>query len=184
MADLSILDLKPEIYRDIAAGVIPPAEVFVQHGLTVEDYMKAATYPHFHKEVARQQAELEADGWTPKARMNRLAEMLLVNAAAAALKSDSVQNKLDVGKYLAKISGLEPQPGNVLAGGGGFSVVFNFSGQKPITIEATPDSAPTLIDSDMWPTEPPAHVQELSSDNTDLSEGIDDSRQLHTSPEC
>lgn len=131
---------------DIAAGVGDPLSIAHTYGFDTDAYMRLATQDWYHRAIAEKRAQLEAEGFTFKAKMGMLAEELLVDVYQAAKLTDSVANKLDVAKYLTKISGLEPQPGAVNQTSGGFSVTINFptvpsspnAQPQSITIEATP----------------------------------------------
>jgi hypothetical protein len=185
MTDLNVFDLPPQMMRDLAMGLGTPIDIVGKYGYTADDYIKMCGHQWFHKEVEKYTETIASEGFTTKHKMTMLAEDLLADAYRAAKASDSVQNKLDVAKYLSKISGLEPQPGAVVAAGGGFSVVFNFSGERPVTIESRADEPTLVLDSDVWPTEPAGdHVKTLPSidSNSDLCGGIEDvCSPVHTS---
>lgn len=187
---MEILELPPAMITDLAMGNSDPIAIVKKYDYTFEDYMKMATYDWFHRAVAERKTQLESEGFTAKIKFGAMAEDLLANAYRAAVVSDSVAIKLDVAKYLSKISGLEPQPGIQAVGGAGFSVTFNFNGSPPVTIEGVPNAQEErttsrsdiedirVVDSNLPGREPgildalalPVSVWE---NNTDLDDGSD-----------
>lgn len=156
--------LPPQLYTDIAMGLKPSAEVFIDHGYTADDYMKASTMAWFRRACEAAKARLESEGFTFKNKMSALAEDLLVDAWRAAKVTTNLEDKLDVAKYLSKVAGLEPVNGQVGAGGGGFSVTINIPSPtgktEPLTITATTEAELSA---------PPAHIAVLENRNEDLS---------------
>ena len=136
---MEILELPPAMITDLAMGNSDPIAIVKKYDYTFEDYMKMATYDWFHRAVAARKTPLESEGFTAKIKFGAMAEDLLANAYRAAVVSDSVAIKLDVAKYLSKISGLEPQPGIQAVGGAGFSVTINFPNQP--ALNATPHTS-------------------------------------------
>ena len=173
---MEILELPPAMITDLAMGNSDPIAIVKKYDYTFEDYMKMATYDWFHRAVAERKTQLESEGFTAKIKFGAMAEDLLANAYRAAVVSDSVAIKLDVAKYLSKISGLEPQPNAVQLGGGGgaFQLVINFgagqsSQQAPIVIDATAEQVEELDKSTAH-----QYVHPFEMSNGDLRDGVGD----------
>lgn len=133
----NITRLPAEMITELAMGIEDPFAIARRHGFTDQDYLQMTTYPWFTRAIDEKRDVLDTEGLTFKLRMGQLAEDMLVEAWKAARNSDSVQNKLDVAKYLTKVAGLEPLPNqSLVAPGAGFSLV--------ITLPPTP-LAPSQI---------------------------------------
>lgn len=161
--------------EDMAMGLGDPISIAARYGYSSDDYLIMSTQPWFVRMVDDRRESLQAEGFSFTSKMSILAEELLVHTYRAALATESVAQKLDVAKYLSKLSGLEPQPanGNTLSinggGGAGFSITFNFAGQKPMnvtgenpdmkTIEHTPTSELDELDG-IPPLPTPARINE------------------------
>lgn len=172
----SVLRIKPEMIAELAMGGHDPITIAEKYGYTHDDYIRFSTYAWFHRAVEAKRETLEAEGFTVQNKMAGLAEDLLMDAYEAAVKSDSVQNKLDVAKYLAKIGGLEPQPGAALVSGGGFQLTINIppSNNSPTqhTIKLNAEEGEILPGEDFeFPSQlppPPEHV-DTSYTSVDLA---------------
>jgi hypothetical protein len=188
-SDVSLLDVKPELIIDVALGIHPLPKLAAKYGMTELELMQLHTRDWFNRAVAEKKAELESAGFNFKAKMTLMAEDLLIDAYHAAKLSDAVTPKLDVAKHLAKLAGLEPQPGaNLQLGNTGVQVVINFNGGKDArTIDSANitgtgstgdelwkidgvDQLPVLPESEQAILGLPVQVREA---NRDLSAGLD-----------
>lgn len=155
---MNVLQLPADMLVDLAMGVTPAIDIVAKYGYSVEDYMRMSTYAWFHKAVEEKRTEIEAKGFSFQSKMGMMAELLLVDAFIAAQQSESANVKLDVAKYLTKISGLEPQPGVGVAAGGGFSITINLGANKSVTVNASPQEQrdqiedATVLDDILPPT--------------------------------
>lgn len=174
MSDLKLQQLPPEMINDLAMAGKPAIETVEKYGFTADDYIVMSTQPWFHRAVEQAKKRLETEGFTFQNRMGTMAEDLLIDAYTLAKKLNSVEDKLDVAKYLSKLAGFEPKDG--AAGSGGFSLIINVpqvgsTPAKTLTLDAA-DISEGLIDLDL----PPSHVGILTRglaivNNQELSHG-------------
>ena len=128
---------------EMAMGLGSAPEIAARYGINEAEFLELSSYVWYQKMLAERREQLVSEGFTFKTKMGALAEDILVDAYRLAMLSDSVQNKLDVGKYLTKIAGLEPMPNQLVNPGGGFSInivlpQIGTTPQRIVTIEATP----------------------------------------------
>lgn len=149
MVDSLPLRINPEMLSEIAMGLGTPVEIAYKYGLTELEFMQLSGHKWFERAVEERRAQLEAEGFTPRAKFANMAEDLLTHCYRQALVSNSLSLALDVAKYLTKVGGLEPQPNQQLtAAGAGFQLVINVPGTaantpQNLTIDA---HATTLTD--------------------------------------
>ena len=166
-----------EMITEMAMGLGSAPEIAARYDINEAEFLELSSYAWYQKMLAERREQLISEGLTFKTKMGALAEDILVDAYRLAMLSDSVQNKLDVGKYLTKIAGLEPMPNQLVNPGGGFSISIvlpqvGASPQRTVTIEATP--VPTeSTESDAEESEDmlgdrPAFPQLFTQTNEDL----------------
>lgn len=182
---MDIYDIPPKMLSDLAMGVRDPITIAENYGLTQAEFMSLASHPYYYQLIESKKKELGVDGLTTKIKMSHLAEVLLHDAYQAAMQCDSVLHKLEVGKYLAKLGGMEPAPGaQVAQGGGGFSISITFTHpeQKPVILEGVTEAV-EVEEGEMFPErlkKPPA-LNILNSDvNTELSANLPEELDVQT----
>jgi len=167
-----LIDTPVQMIHEIAVGLEPPHEIAARYGYSASEYRTLATTKWYKRALAKAVEEQEAQGFTQQMKMRVMAETLLVHTYHAAKASDSVQNKLDVAKYLAKIADMEPKPNQQVTTDNGFNIIINIPdyGQatdKQITVEGLARDITTL-------DEPKPGYVRLPVYTDDLSNGIED----------
>lgn len=173
----AVMDVPPEMVTELALGIEPPVDVAARYGLNPTEFATLALKPWFIKALQARKDQLEAEGWSFKAKMAHYAEDMAFEVWAAAKMSDSASIKLDAAKFFAKMADLEPKTTtHVEAAGSGFSITINIPALPQQTVQDPnqplggedhiPRSGPllelTLGDpEDPLSVPPPGNLQEL-----------------------
>lgn len=126
LTSTAALRVPPEMMTELALGMEDGVLVAQRHGFSAADFAALMGQPWFMKALQAKQDDLEANGFTFRAKMGLLAEDLLVDLWTVAKQSDSGSLKLDVAKLLAKLADLEPKnTQQIVAGNSGYQIVIN-----------------------------------------------------------
>lgn len=131
-----------DMILSVAMGMEEPSEIASRYGYEGADWQRLATWKPFTDAVAKQKADLEANGWTFKTIARGLTEHVFQEAYKVAAGNDAtLMQKLEFVKLGAKLADMEPKASTQVASGPGFSISINFSTPKaePKIIDITPD---------------------------------------------
>lgn len=162
-----IAHVSTEMITEIAMDVENPVAIAQRFGYSQQEYLMLCAHPWFTRAVEEKREILKSEGMSFKTQMGSLAQDMLIQAWQAASASDSVQNKLDVAKYLTKVAGLEPQPNALaLAAGAGFSLVISLpptatAAAQTIAMTGVQDLLGPVEDAFVIDTGPDAQVDAL-----------------------
>lgn len=137
-----MIDIPPGMIVEIATGLEPPHEIAARYGYSQDEYTTIQSMKWFQRALSSAIEEQHTNGWTLNMKMRVMAETMLVNTYHAARASESVQNKLDVAKYLSKLADLEPKPNQTAHSESGFNIIINIpdygqTDKQTITLEGT-----------------------------------------------
>lgn len=158
-----LIDVPAEMITDIAVGLEPAANIALRYGYGSREFESLQRQSWFVRKVGQAREDIEASGWTIKEKARMLAEALLVDAFRAAKNSDSVQNKLDVAKFAAKLGDLEPKPnaGQLIGAAGGVNITitipeYKSTSKKVVDITNYEDSTASQVP---MPTDRPGYIK-------------------------
>jgi hypothetical protein len=131
-----------DMILSVAMGMEEPKDIASRYGYEGDDWDRLEKWKPFVDAVAKQRADLEANGWTFKALARGLTEHVFQEAyKVAAGNSATLMQKLEFVKLGAKLADMEPKANTQVASGPGFSISINFSTPKPEhkVIDITPE---------------------------------------------
>lgn len=169
----ALIDTPAEMIHEIALALELPHEVAKKYGYSLAEYKALESTGWFQRAVSQAREEQEANGLTLTTKMRIMAESMLVHTFHAAKASESVQNKLDVAKYLSKLADIEPKQNQPLQQTSGFNIVINIpdygqADHKTITLEGSSHAEHASLD-----TPRPGYVR-LPVFSEDLQNGLND----------
>lgn len=170
------LDVPAEMLTQIAVGLEDPFTIATRFGFDFASWTKVQGSPWYVRALEAKRRDLDAQGFTFRAKMGMLAEDMLVNVYKEALVSTSLALKLDVAKYLTKVADLEPKVASQITPGERFSLKVVFSAQAKdgaheITLEAN-ETLPKYLDFENSP--PPLYLLPDPTLNLELTGNIQD----------
>jgi hypothetical protein len=134
----TILYFDPALVAELALGADHPHEIAERYGLETLEYEHLAAQPWFEELVARKRQEYQDDGVLFVAKAAMMAESLFTRLFQQAMAGTLTQPLMvEVGKQLADIGRLKPQPAGVReAVGPPFQINIQVNGQN--VIQRTP----------------------------------------------
>lgn len=141
-----VVDIPPELIMGIAMGMEEPKDLAYRHGIVGEQWEQLCKWKPFLDAVAKQRAELEANGFTFRLKAKLLTEDVFDEAYKIAKSNETtLMQKIEFVKLGAKLADMEPKQSAQVAAGPGFSISINFSGQPPEkkVIDVTPTQIKT-----------------------------------------
>lgn len=121
-----------DMILSVAMGMEEPADIASRYGYEGADWERLSTWKPFTDAVAKQRADLEAEGWTFKTIARGLTEHVFQEAyKIAAGNNATLLQKLEFVKLGAKLADMEPRGTAQVQQGPGFSISINFSTPKP-----------------------------------------------------
>lgn len=121
-----------DMILSVAMGMEEPKEIASRYGYDDDAWAQMTTWKPFTDAVAKQRADLEANGWTFKTIARGLTEHVFQEAyKIAAGNNATLLQKLEFIKLGAKLADMEPKNTAQVASGPGFSISINFSSPKP-----------------------------------------------------
>lgn len=136
-----VVDIPPELIMGIATGLEDPKELAYRHGIVGVQWEQLCKWKPFLDAVAKQRAELEANGFTFRLKAKLLTEDVFDEAYKIAKSHETtLMQKIEFVKLGAKLADMEPKQSAQVASGPGFSISINFSGPPPEkkVIDVTP----------------------------------------------
>jgi hypothetical protein len=136
------VDIPPELVLGIATGLEEPKDIAYRHGIVGAQWEALQKWKPFLDAVAKQRAELEANGFTFRLKAKLLTEDVFDEAYKIAKNNEStLMQKLEFIKLGAKLADMEPKQSAQVAAGPGFSISINFSGAPPEkrVVDVTPE---------------------------------------------
>lgn len=136
-----VVDIPPELIMGIAMGMEEPKDLAYRHGIVGVQWEQLCKWKPFLDAVAKQRAELEANGFTFRLKAKLLTEDVFDEAYKIAKSNETtLMQKIEFVKLGAKLADMEPKQSAQVAAGPGFSININFSGQPPEkkVIDVTP----------------------------------------------
>lgn len=136
-----VVDIPPELIMGIAMGMEEPKDLAYRHGIVGEQWEQLCKWKPFLDAVAKQRAELEANGFTFRLKAKLLTEDVFDEAYKIAKSNETtLMQKIEFVKLGAKLADMEPKQSAQVAAGPGFSISINFSGTPPEkkVIDVTP----------------------------------------------
>ena len=175
----ALIDTPVEMIHEIAVGLELPHEVALRYGYSQSEYQTLEKTKWYQRALAQAREEQEANGLSLTTKMRIMAESMLVHTFHAAKASESVQNKLDVAKYLSKLADIEPKQNQQLAPTSGFNIVINIpdygqSDSKTITLEGHANELSDSLDSPK-----PGYVR-LPVYTDDLRDGLEEDGSIES----
>lgn len=137
-----VVDIPPELIMGIAMGMEEPKDLAYRHGIVGVQWEQLCKWKPFLDAVAKQRAELEANGFTFRLKAKLLTEDVFDEAYKIAKSNETtLMQKIEFVKLGAKLADMEPKQSAQVAAGPGFSININFSGQPPEkkVIDVTPE---------------------------------------------
>lgn len=121
-----------DMILSVAMGMEEPSDIASRYGYEGDEWHRLAAWKPFTDAVAKQKADLEANGWTFKTIARGLTEHVFQEAyKVAAGNNATLLQKLEFVKLGAKLADMEPKASTQVANGPGFSISINFSTPKP-----------------------------------------------------
>ena len=148
MSDSELINLPQEMVVELALGFEPVSVIAKRHDYDTFELQQLMTKPWLKRKIQETKDSLTSNGFTFQAKMAMLAESLLVDAWKGARMGESVQAKLEVGKYLSKLADLEPKANSQQNNGPAFSITIKLPGNK------NPENSNPEITIDHIPTQP------------------------------
>lgn len=126
------VDIPPELVLGIATGLEDAKDIAYRHGIVGAQWEALQKWKPFQDAVAKQRAELEANGFTFRLKAKLLTEDVFDEAYKIAKSNDTtLMQKLEFVKLGAKLADMEPKQTAQVASGPGFSISINFNSPKP-----------------------------------------------------
>ncbi|TDN70424.1 hypothetical protein [Paraburkholderia sp. BL10I2N1] len=132
------LNVPAEMVAEMAKGIEDPVEIARRFGFKGARWDALVQWKPFLDAVQKKRAELEAEGWTFRAKAGLLAEMMLDDIGKIGLSSEvPLMQKLALTEALVKWK--EPKQSATAQQGTGFSITINLPDtSKPREIDITP----------------------------------------------
>lgn len=130
----SLLKVPPEMIAELAYGFEEPHVVGQRYGYSKDDILQLYKQGWFTKAIQSRRDRLEKEGDIFRAKMQMLAEELILEVWESAMQSDSCSLKLDVAKFLTKIADMEPKNNQQIIGtGSGYQIIIQIpDNYKPV----------------------------------------------------
>lgn len=142
-----VVDIPPELIMGIATGLEDPKELAYRHGIVGVQWEQLCKWKPFLDAVAKQRAELEANGFTFRLKAKLLTEDVFDEAYKIAKSNETtLMQKIEFVKLGAKLADMEPKQSAQVATGPGFSISINFNSPPPE--KRVVNVTPTKIEAD------------------------------------
>lgn len=141
------LDVPAEMVAEMAKGLEEPVDIARRYGFAGQRWAELEKWQPFLDAVGKKRAELEAEGWTFRAKAGLLAEMMLDDLGRLGLSSDvPLMQKLAVTEALVKWGDKAPKQAASAGSGTGFSITINLppATARAAEIDITPTTDPVL----------------------------------------
>lgn len=127
---MNLLDVRPELVAEIAAGVENPELVAARYGFEGNAWEQLRAWKPFTDAVEAQRADFEKSGYTFRLKSAMKADALADRLFVQALTNEATfLQKMEALKFFTKVGELEPSPKNVMPTGPAFSITIDLSNQ-------------------------------------------------------
>lgn len=141
------LNFPAELVMACAQGLEEPDVIAPRYGYEGDRWERLKSWKPFLDTVAKARSQLEAEGWTIKAKARLMAELLQDEMCKKALSADaSIGQQLDVYRELVKTADLIPKKEATVQPGTGFSITINLDRQASIESVKRPVNSMPVID--------------------------------------
>jgi hypothetical protein len=140
------LQIPAEMIAEMAKGLEEPADIARRFGFAGQRWEELSSWQPFLDAVGKKRAELEAEGWTFRAKAGLLAEMMLDDLGRIGLSSDvPLMQKLAVTEALVKWGDKAPKAAAATQGSGfTINITLPPAQDRAAEIDITPTTDPVL----------------------------------------